>query len=135
VRRYRSKISGPLLDRIDLHVEVPRLPRGALANAAPGEDGETVRARVTAARKRQLTRAGCINSVLSGIAIHSHCRLAPRDHELLETAMERLGLSARAYHRILRVARTIADLADAQTIGAQHLSEAIGYRSMDRGSI
>ena len=123
-----------MLDRIDLHVEVPRLPRGALADAAPGEDSETVRGRVITARERQLARAGCINSVLSGTAIQSHCRLVPSDQELLETAMERLGLSARAYHRILRVARTIADLAKSETIAAQHLSEAIGYRSLDRNA-
>jgi len=132
VRRYRSKISGPLLDRIDLHVEVPRLPRGALADTASGEDSETVRARVIAAQMRQLERAGCANSRLGGAALQTHCRLGRSDQDLLEMAMERLGLSARAYHRILRVARTIADLAESGNIAAAHLSEAIGYRSLDR---
>ena len=135
VRRYRSKISGPLLDRIDLHIEVPRLPRGALANAAPGENSETVRIRVIAARERQLARAGCINARLTGSALLTHCRLGASQQDLLETAMERLGLSGRAYHRILRVARTIADLADADRITATHLGEAIGCRNLDRTSI
>jgi len=135
VRRYRSKISGPLLDRIDLHVQVPRLPRGALGNAAPGEDSASVRERVIGARERQLLRAKCINSALGGSAIQAHCPLAPADQELLETATERLGLSARAYHRIIRVARTIADLAGSEHITSSHLSEAIGYRSLDRTTV
>lgn len=84
VQRYRSKISGPLLDRIDLHVEVPKLPRGVLGAATPGEDSETVRDRVIAARERQLARAGCINARLAGNDIQTHCRLGPAQQDLLE---------------------------------------------------
>jgi len=132
VRRYRSRISGPLLDRIDMHVEVPRLPRGALADAAPGEASACVRRRVTEARGRQLGRCGRINVTLGNREIREQCRLAPIDSTLLESAVDRLGLSARAHHRILRVARSIADLAGAAQIATEHLTEAISYRSLDR---
>lgn len=132
VRRYRARVSGPLLDRIDMHLEVPRLPRSALAEAAEGEDSATVRERVTAARERQLGRCGKINVLLGLAEMQVYCRLGPADQELLEAAAERLGLSARAYHRILRVARTIADLDGAPEIGTPHLSEAVSYRSLDR---
>ena len=132
VLRYRARISGPLLDRIDMHVEVPSLPHEALHSARDGESSATVRARVIAARERQTARSGRPNSLLGQQEIARSCTLARGDAVLLEQAMEKLGLSARAYHRILKVARTIADLADSDSILTPHLSEAIGYRRLDR---
>jgi magnesium chelatase family protein len=132
VNRYRARVSGPLLDRIDIHVEVPRPPKEALRPGPREEDSATVAQRVAAARERQLTRQGNPNAELSSADIETICRLSAGDHALLNQALDRLGLSARAYHRILRVARTIADLAEAETIGTVHLTEAIGYRSLDR---
>ena len=135
IRRYRHRLSGPLLDRIDLHVEVPRLPPTALRPEAPGgEASERVRARVVAARAVQLARAGAANAHLDQGQTQAHCRLAPRDTALLERAVDSLQLSARSLHRILRVARTIADLAGSAGIETPHLTEAIGYRRLDRGS-
>jgi len=133
VARYRGRISGPLLDRIDLHVEVPRLPPSELRGGAPpGEDSATIRARVIRARARQLERGGCPNALLDAGGTHAACVLPPADQRLLERAVEQLQLSARSMHRILRVARTIADLADCDAIATAHLAEAIGYRRMDR---
>ncbi|MFP4334205.1 MAG: YifB family Mg chelatase-like AAA ATPase [Wenzhouxiangella sp.] len=129
-RRYRDRISGPLLDRIDLHVEVPRQ---SLNGHAPGEPSAAVRERVIAARQRQ-ARRGSVNARLDVTGIREHCRLPPNMSHFLEQACERLQLSARAHHRILRVARTIADLADSEPINMQHLTEAIGYRQLDRQS-
>jgi len=135
IRRYRHRLSGPLLDRIDLHVEVPRLPPTALRPEAPGgEASERVRERVVSARALQLARAGAANAHLDQGQTQAHCRLAPRDTALLERAVDSLQLSARSLHRILRVARTIADLADSAGIETPHLTEAIGYRRLDRGS-
>jgi magnesium chelatase family protein len=129
IRRYRSKISGPLLERIDLHLDVPRLPPAALRPDAPaGECSDVVRARVVRARERQLARAGTLNSRLDQAQTMAACRLAPADQSLLEQAIDALQLSARSMHRILRVARTIADLADSDVIRTAHLTEAIGYR-------
>ncbi len=134
VRRYRARISGPLLDRIDLHVEVPRLPPQALrADAPPGESSAAVRARVEQARQRQQARAGRPNGQLGHSETLRDCRLQPRDEALLEQAIERLRLSARSLHRILRVARTIADLDASDAIATAHLTEAIAYRQLDRG--
>ena len=132
VRRYRARISGPLIDRIDLHIEVPRLAHRVLRGDAPEENSATVRARVCAARDRQLQRAGKPNSALGTREIERYCTLSEGDHRLLEQALERLGLSPRAYHRILKVARTIADLAGSETIKTPHLTEAISYRALDR---
>ena len=132
VRRYRSRISGPLIDRIDLHIEVPRLAHRVLRGDAPEESSATVRARVCAARDRQLQRAGKANSALGTREIERYCTLSENDHRLLEQALERLGLSPRAYHRILKVARTIADLAGSENIKTPHLTEAISYRALDR---
>ncbi|MBK8509833.1 MAG: YifB family Mg chelatase-like AAA ATPase [Candidatus Competibacteraceae bacterium] len=132
IRRYRGRISGPLADRIDLHIEVPRLAHRTLRGEIPEENSAAVRARVLAARDRQLRRAGKPNSALNPREIERYCRLAEADHRLLEQALERLGLSPRAYHRILKVARTIADLADSADIRTPHLSEALGYRALDR---
>ena len=133
IRRYRARISGPLLERIDLHVEVPRLAPSVLrADGPPGESSATVRDRVTQARTRQLQRGACTNARLDRAQTDAFCRLAPRDAALLERAVESLQLSARSLHRILRVARTIADLAGSDSIETPHLTEAIGYRRLER---
>lgn len=132
LERYRARVSGPLLDRIDLHVEMPRVPVGALGGDPTGESSAVVRARVSAARARQLARQGQPNARLPARDLRRVCALRPEGRRLLETATARLGLSARAYGRILRVARTIADLAGAEAIGTGHLAEAIQYRSLDR---
>ncbi len=134
VQRYRAKISGPLLDRIDLHVEAPRVAREALRPDAPadGEPSVAVAARVAAARERQLSRGKKPNSRLSTRDINRFCKPDAAGQQLLERAMEQLGLSARAYHRILKVARTIADLAASEEVLSVHVAEAVGYRVLDR---
>ncbi len=134
VSRYRARISGPLLDRIDLHVEVPRLPADTL-NAPGGNDSETsaqVRARVEAARAIQIARAGKPNQALAPREIERFCGLDEAGRRMMTQALQRLGLSARAYHRVLKMARTVADLAGEEAVGTGHLSEAIGYRRLDR---
>ncbi|WP_374557580.1 YifB family Mg chelatase-like AAA ATPase [Thermomonas sp.] len=135
IRRYRGRISGPLLERIDLHVEVPRLPPTALrTDGPPGECSARVRERVLAARTRQHARSGQTNARLDQAQTNAFCALSPRDTALLERAVDALQLSARSLHRILRVARTIADLAGSDSIETPHLTEAIGYRKLERGS-
>lgn len=136
VLRYRSRISGPLVDRIDMHIEVPRVPQEMLRKGSPGgeESSAVIRARVIAARHRALQRAGRPNALLSPTLIKRDCALSEDGHRLLEQAIDKLGLSHRAYHRILKLARTVADLAGSQDIGIQHLSEAIGYRRLDRSA-
>jgi len=171
VARYRARLSGPLLDRIDLHVEVPRLrpeemsavlavgrpgiPDGIPPDARPGRRGNArtaplanppcdpgaeiltsaqVRARVEAARERQFSRQGKPNQALAPREIDHHCRLDEAGQRLMTQAMARLGLSPRGYHRVLKVGRTIADLAGSADIAISHLSEAIGYRRLDRNS-
>ena len=132
VQRYVARISGPLLDRIDMHVDVPRLDYAALAPAAAvTETSAAVAARVLEARSRQSAR-GRLNAFLDARRLGDACGLGLREHGLLDKAMQRLGLSARACHRILRVARTIADLAGLERVGMAELSEAIGYRRLDR---
>lgn len=134
IRRYRAKISGPLMDRIDLHVEVPRLPPADLRpDAARGESSAVVRTRVEQAREVQHQRAGKPNAQLSQNEMVEACRLGANDQLLLERAIESLQLSARSMHRILRVARTIADLGGSERILSLHLTEALGYRRIDRG--
>jgi len=134
VQRYCARLSGPLLDRIDLQVPVPRLPPRELRGDAPrGESTAAVRARVLAARSCQLARAGKTNAALSQAETERDCRLRDREQHALERAMAGLMLSARATQRILRVARTIADLAGAADIAREHLLEAISYRQLDRG--
>ena len=139
VHRYMNRISGPLLDRIDLHVEVTPVSIAEMASAEPGEPSAAVRERVVLARKVQEERFRGVegvhtNAMMNPKMLRACCRLDAASAALLERAMERLNLSARAYDRILKVARTIADLAGAADIGAAHIAEAINYRSLDRES-
>ncbi len=137
MQRYLSKISGPLLDRIDIHIEVTPVPFEKLADDRKGEPSIDIRKRVTAARERQTTRFEehenvHYNAQMNTKQIRKHCALDDPSKQLLKTAMERLNLSARAYDRILKVARTIADLEGVEVLSGSHISEAIQYRSMDR---
>jgi magnesium chelatase family protein len=132
VARYRAKISGPLLDRIDLQIEVPALRESELTTAATGEPSATIRARVEAARTRQMQRQNKSNSLLSTKEIDTYCITDEAGKTLLKQAITRLDLSARAYHRILKVARTIADLAGEDSISTTHIAEAVQYRRFDR---
>ena len=135
VREYRGRISGPLLDRFDLHLEVPRVPAGDLERSA-GESSAVVRERVASARERQSRRfAGTTtrtNAAMTAPQLREHCGLDAAGRKLLRGAVDRLGLSARAHHRILKVARTLADLAGEPEIASLHLAEAIQYRLLDR---
>ena len=132
-RKHRSRISAPLLDRIDIHIEVPAVDRKTLTkNTENPETNETVKQRVNIAFKKQLQRCGKTNAELSSRETEKFCTLGFAESKLLDQAMERLKLSARAYHRILRMSRTIADLDDSEEINAKHLTEAISYRSLDR---
>ena len=131
VRRYRGRLSGPLLDRIDLQVAVPRL-EFAQFRGPEGEPSARVRERVLAARARQRARAGRLNAALAPADIARHCALGRAEEQLLAQAQQRLGLSARACHRALKVARTIADLEGRAEIGRRQLTEALGYRWFDR---
>jgi len=131
--KYQSSVSGPLLDRIDIQIEVPALPKGLLSSdASDGEASIDVRKRVMAARAIQLTRQGCPNAQLAQQQISSVCALTPDLAKILEDALDKLGLSARAYHRIIKVARTIADLANSEHIQKAHLMEALSYRQLER---
>jgi magnesium chelatase family protein len=133
VRNYRAKISGPLLDRIDIHLSVQPLPAEALRpGQPPAESSRAVRQRVSAARRRQAERAGICNAFLEGKPLEASCRLPGEGWELLERAMKRFALSARAHQRVRRVARTIADLAAADDISVDHLGEALSLRRFDR---
>ncbi len=137
VHRYRSKISGPLLDRIDMHIEVPAVPYKDLMQDHATEASETIRRRVAAARKIQAQRLSrtkiFCNARMSSRHIKKHCSVDDASCRLLESAIDKLGLSARAYNRILKIARTIADLEKFEDISTAHISEAIQYRNLDRG--
>jgi magnesium chelatase family protein len=138
VQKYLNKISGPLLDRIDLHVEVTPVAFSELSNTnSKGEDSLTIRKRVIKAREIQTERykgqAGMYaNAQMSSKQLREICEISKAGEALLKRAMERLNLSARAYDRILKVSRTIADLAASEDIKPEHLAEAIQYRSLDR---
>lgn len=133
IRRYRDRLSGPLLDRIDMHVTVPALPQAdVMAPPLPGENSQVIRERVCLARERQWRRTGKSNAALGTREVESLCELTPEQRQLMGQAMEKLGLSARAYHRVLKVSRTIADLSGSDTIATAHLREALSYRNLDR---
>ena len=153
IQRYVSKVSGPLLDRIDIHIEVPAVQYKELRGGASSEGSSEIRARVLAARKIQHDRFGVgsdsappangtapksskrkifSNAQMSTQQIRTHCELSPDAERILERAMQQQGLSARAHDRILKVARTIADLATDSSISVQHIAEAIQYRTLDR---
>lgn len=136
ISRYRHRISGPMLDRIDMHVNVPRLPVGVLSSREQQlrESSFTIRTRVENSRQKQLQRAQKENSKLFAKEIEQYCALGEKEEKLLDEMMKRLKLSTRAYHRILKLARTIADMADSADIKDYHLSEALSYRSLDRMS-
>ena len=141
VTKYQKRISGPLLDRIDIHVEVPRVEYEKLSDTRYGESSEKVRARVEAARERQRGRFGdagdrhlegashlACNADMRPAEVRKFCALDESCQSLMKTAMAQLQLSARAYHRVLKLARTIADLAGSESIGPSHLAEALQYR-------
>lgn len=129
IERYQHRLSGPLLDRIDLHIDVPALPKGILSGKDHTvESSAVVRNRVMQARAKQLIRANKVNAELFGKEIERHCQLEDQAKEILDTAMEKLKLSARAYHRIIKVARTIADLDAHEMIAVKHMTEALSYR-------
>jgi len=136
VLKYRARVSGPLLDRIDMHLDVPRISHEVLRKGSPGgeESSAQIRARVIAARNIAIARSGKANAELTAKEVKQLCELSEAGHQLLQQAMDKFGLSHRAYHRILKLARTIADLAQAEQIDIIHLSEAISYRKLDRRS-
>tara|TARA_B110000090_G_scaffold131376_1_gene144759 strand:- start:3985 stop:4494 length:510 start_codon:yes stop_codon:yes gene_type:complete len=137
MQRYLSKISGPLLDRIDIHIEVTPVPFEQLSEERKGESSVTIRKRVTASREIQSERFTAFENVhynaqMNVKQIRKFCKLSQESKTLLKTAMEKLNLSARAYDRILKVSRTIADLSSSEDISPNHIAEAIQYRSLDR---
>lgn len=133
IARYQKRLSGPLLDRIDIHVEVPRVEYEKLTDRRAGERSTDVRSRVLAARERQARRFASLshiacNADMGPAEVRQFCEVEPAAEPLLKAAMQRLQLSARAFHRILKLARTIADLAGSDVIAAPHLAEALQYR-------
>jgi magnesium chelatase family protein len=136
IQRYRTKISGPLLDRLDIHVEVPAVQYQDLAQESSGESSQTIRQRINAARMVQQERFTqhkiYCNAQMPPRLLKRFCQLDEDSHGLLETAIDRLGLSARAHNRILKIARTIADIEGLEQISSAHIAEAIQYRSLDR---
>jgi magnesium chelatase family protein len=139
VELYRQKLSGPLLDRIDLRLDVPRLSKGELLGESPGESSPAVRERVQAARERQRARYASLgvscNGQLPGPLARREARLSASAEALLAKAVESLALTGRGFDRALKVARTIADLAGAEPTGADHVAEALSYRSADAGDL
>ena len=137
IQKYMNRISGPLMDRIDIHIEVPAVPFTELSNKTNGEKSDVIKSRVQLARQRQLDRfeempTVFCNAQMESNELKNYCTLGSKQSELLKNAMEKLGLSARAYDRILKVSRTIADLEGEESIRTTHISEAIHYRSLDR---
>ncbi|MEQ1827294.1 MAG: YifB family Mg chelatase-like AAA ATPase [Pirellula sp.] len=136
IERYMSRISGPLLDRIDIHIEVPAVPFNELTNGPPGTSSAEIRTHVNAAREKQAIRFAKsptrTNAQMSSRQVRQHCALGKPEIELMRIAVNEMGLSARAHDKILRVARTIADLDDSETIAAHHVQEAINFRMLDR---
>jgi magnesium chelatase family protein len=136
IQRYMSKISGPLMDRIDIQVDVPAVPYKELANTRGAESSETIRTRVIGARTVQLRRFLddhiYTNAQMGPRQIRKYCALTPDCEKIMENAVTKLGFSARGYDRILKVARTVADLEGAETLDPKHLSEAVQYRTLDR---
>ena len=131
IKRYRGRLSGPLADRIDLKIEVPALPIEEFGKAPATEASATIRDRIEHARSTQSTRQGCANALLGVRETQAHCSPCAQGEALLRSAISKLSLSARAYHRILRVARSVADLADSRNVAAGHVAEAIQYRRLD----
>ena len=131
IKRYQNRISGPLLDRIDLHIDVPPLKSQDLQDPKPVETSETVRARVIDAYHLQIKRQGFLNQALTPQQLEIYALLDESSQNILAMAQQRLNLSARAYHRILRVARTIADLSLSEKIQSSHLTEALSYREQN----
>ena len=133
IQRYQSKLSGPLLDRIDLHIEVPELAKGVLSDKShQGENSLVVKSRVKVAREKQLSRQNCTNNLLTVTQLDQYCALSGKSIDLLESAMTKLRLSSRSYHKIIKIARTIADLDQAKVIDIKHVTEALSYRKGDR---
>jgi magnesium chelatase family protein len=132
VARYRGKISGPLLDRIDIQIEVPAAPQEDIMRQADGESSLTIRRRVEKAYQKQLERQGKANSRLAVKEMDKYCVPDLPGENLLKQAINRLNLSGRAYHRILKLARTIADLGESDSITSNHIAEAVHYRKLDR---
>ncbi len=128
IARYRGKISGPLLDRIDLIIEVPSLSAAELTQATPGEPSAAVRERVLAARERQQRRQGKSNALLNVTELDELAAIEPEAKAALSAVLEKLSLSARSYHRILRIARTLADLAGSDTVNQRHVMQAVSFR-------
>ncbi len=136
IQSYRSRVSGPLMDRIDIHIEVPAIKFNEIASDAAAEPSSSIRERVTSARQVQQERFKpdgiYANAQMKPRHLRKYCRINEDSQNLMEKAMNKLGLSARAYNRILKVARTIADLESSGQIASHHISEAIQYRSLDR---
>lgn len=132
VRRYRERLSGPLLDRIDLQVAVLPLKASELQSASTGETSAQIAARVAQTRRRQLARQGKANAQLGPGELDGVCQLGEGEKSLLTGALEKLGLSPRAYHRVLRVARTLADMSEEERVSSRQIAEALSYRHLDR---
>lgn len=133
VLRYLNRLSGPFLDRIDIQIEISRLPKGMWSNDnQTSESSKSIRARVINCRNLQIARQGVANAHMSSTEIRLHCKLSSTDNDLLELAIEKLGLSTRAHHKILKIARTLADMEQLENINHTHITEALSYRAMDK---